>query len=706
LFRSSFRKRRWVIAGVMILAFVLRLWTALHLPEDFDEPIYLQSGFDYAQLLHDGNLLGVIDYPENPEHPPLVRLLYAVGILAQGSGVQWENGLFTSRIISVIFGTLATGLVALVDPLAGLMLAVQTLVVKYTSQAYLEALPMFASIGAVLSIRRSSQSRDKWFWWSALALGLTAAGKYSYFPVLLVVLYILFFEKHYTIGNLIVLLVTSGLTFFAFNPALWNHPLQRFLDSILFHPQYAQSAHVQESGYPWYQPFVWISRSWGFDWHPNVIFYFGFDGLIALFTLGGLALSWKQNRWLIVWAVSGLTFLLLWPTKWPQYTLVLIPAMCLLAAPALRFAYNKIREQEAYWDWFSTMFPRPSRKYMIIGGLVIIGLLFIGGLNALLIGLGKVGWSSITTNNSELPSNIVYDLAQLPDGGIVIATEVGVAFWHPATHAELLDQWTVYTPLNSPLPAARVLSLVVDEEGVVWMGTSDGLARFEAGTWQVFQAAELGLENDQINALAIGNDGRVWVATMGGVAVQSRRGWTDYTRGNSGLISESVFALAVQPQPTGDVLWFGTLAGVSKMDTFTGEWQGYTAKDLNLGWGGVDDLLVDSERRVWVATLGGGISRWDGSQWTTFTTTNSELPFNNVAEISESAPGEYWISVSRPNETGGLLVRVVGDDWHIFRPILTGYGGSEVMAVLIEARTGRIWLATRTMGIYTYSNQR
>ena len=114
------------------------------------------------------------------------------------------------------------------------------------------------------------------------------------------------------------------------------------------------------SGYPWYQPFLWISRSWGYDWHPDVIFYFGFDGLIAIFAAVGLVLAWKKNRWLFVWAISGLVFLLLWPTKWPQYTLVLLPAMCLLAAPTLRIIYQKLREQETYWEWFSTMFPGPA----------------------------------------------------------------------------------------------------------------------------------------------------------------------------------------------------------------------------------------------------------------------------------------------------------------------------------------------------------
>ena len=196
----------------------------------------------------------------------------------------------------------------MVDPLAGFLLASQTLVVKYSSQAYLEALPLLASVGAVLALRQSKRSRDKWFWLSAFALGATAAGKYSYFPIIVVLLYIFLWEKRYSLVSGLLYIALAGLSFLALDPALWGNPIQRLVDSLLFHTQYAQSAHVMEVGYPWYQPFLWISRSWGYVWHPDVIFYFGFDGLIAIFAAVGLVLAWKKNRWLFVWAVIRVDF--------------------------------------------------------------------------------------------------------------------------------------------------------------------------------------------------------------------------------------------------------------------------------------------------------------------------------------------------------------------------------------------------------------
>ncbi len=699
-------KRRWLVLGVFALALLLRLWSAWHLPQDYDEPIYLETAYDYAQMLHQGDLQDVIDYPENSEHPPLVKLLYAAGILVQGPGTQWEQALSSSRVISAVLGAVAAGLVALVDPLAGLFVALQTLLVKYSSQAYLEALPLMASIGAVLSLRYSKARCDRWFWISSVALGATAAGKYSYFPIIVVLVYIFIWEKRYSLLSGTLYLVMAGFTFLALDPALWSNPIPRLIDSLRFHALYSQSAHVVETAYPWYQPLLWISRSWGYDWHPDVIFYFGIDGLIAIFAIIGLVLAWKQQRWLFVWAISGLLFLLLWPTKWPQYTLVLLPALCLLAAPALRLIYQKLREQETYWEWFSNMFPRPSRKFLIAMGIVVVVMFLIGGLNALVLGIGRAGWSEITTTRTGLPSDMVYDLAPLPDGGMAIATERGLALWHPASGDQLLDQWTIFDPTNSPLPAWRILALGYDgDNGVLWVGTASGLARYEAGNWQIIRAEDLGLESDQINALALGSDHRLWVGTMAGAAVQSGDDWIAYTLGNSELPGESIFAMAVQPGESGDVLWFGTLDGVSALDTGSGAWQRFTARNLNLGWGGVADLLADSQGRVWVATLGGGISRWEGDHWTVLTTTNSELPYNSISEIAETASGEIWLAGSKPGESGGVLARVIADDWQLYRPFLSGFTGGEVMAVAQDAE-GKMWFGTRTIGINIYDYQR
>ncbi len=693
--------RRRTIAGVVLLAVCLRLWAAWQLPVDADEPVYLKAAFDYAQRIKAHDWQGLIDYPENNEHPPLNKLLYGLTVLALGKQAAWENALFLSRLVSVLFGSLAVLIVALVDPLAGGLLAVQTLVVKYTSQAYLEALPLFAALGAFFALYRSKALWDRWFWLSAFALGLTAAGKYSYFPILIVILYLYLWEKKFPLRSLLPYLLISAFTFWAFDPALWHDPGGRLLSSLLFHMQYSQGSHVAAVNYPWYQPFIWVSRSMASEWHPDVYFYYGFDGLIFLFALAGLRREGRQRRWIVIWIISGMLFLLLWPTKWPQYALVVLPAVCLAAAPTLRATLGWIQEQNEYWDWFRTMFPHPTRSFWI--GLVgFVSLILIASItNVVLVGVNHIGWSHMTAATSELPSNLVYKVGPGPQGQMILATDRGLALWSPSPQGEILDHWEIYNRANSSLPDDRVLSFASQANNAIWIGTQDGLARFDGIAWQIFHASDLGLAGEQINAVAMGGAGKVWIGTNAGLAVYDGEKWASYTSQNSGLAEDFVLSIAIEPRVGGDWVWTGTLNGISRLDAASGKWQYFPSKAFDLGAGGISDLMVNSSGKLWASSLGGGISVWDGSEWTHYRISNSGLPYNTVQTVYEFPAGDFWIASSIPNSSGGLVSRFDGEKWKNFEADITGYSGAETVSIAQDA-SGRIWFATLTAGVDIY----
>lgn len=694
------KRKPLAIIGVVLLAFILRSWAAWQLPVDFDEPVYLEGAYDYAELLRIGDWQGVIDYSQVSEHPPLTRLLYALPILLSDEALSWESALFASRMVSAIFGTLGVAVVALIDPLAGLLLAVQTLAVKYTSQAYLEAVALFMALVALFSMLRSGKLGDGWFWLSGAALGLTAAAKYSYFPILFVILYLAVWVKRYRSPLLVAYLGVAVISFLVFDPYLWNQTIQRLFDSLLYHQLYALGEHVQAVGYAWYQPFIWVSRSHGYIWHPEVYFYMGIDGLIFLVSLYGAYLEWAKRRWVAVWLAVGMLFLLLWPTKWPQYTLVVLPAFCLAASRAVQDIYHRLREQETYWEWFSNMFPRPSRRFITVTLILIVVFLVIIAINTAVLTYGRLSWSTMRAENSGLPNNAVNDLLLLPDGRMLVATDSGVAFWKAAGEDELQDEWQILNQENSGLPTRRALALAQTEDGALWFGTATGLARFDGQHWQVFRAGDLGLESEQINDL-MAVEGELWAATQAGVAVYDGVGWKSFTAENSGLKDEAVFAIAWQPTAQGGLVWFGTSSSVVAYNRQDDSWSPAVGVQVGLGWGGVADLLIDSSGRLWVATLGGGINVWDGQRWDYLRTSNTGLPYNTVMDIEEYGPGVFWIATSIPNTTGGVVSRLEGEEWKTYKPIFSGYTGAETLAIA-QDDLGRMWFATRTRGIYLF----
>lgn len=696
--------RRLFIAAVMVAA-LLRVWAALLLPTDFDEPVYLNAAFDYARLLRAGDLTGVVDYAGNPEHPPLVKLLYAGAVLALGPQATMERALFAARALSGLFGVLATVAVGLAGgPLAAVFLATHTLAVKYTSQAYLEALPLLSSTVAVLAFVRAPRRAeagplrlDKWVVLSAVALGVTAAAKFSYLPVGVVILYLALGERRLHWRGLALYLLLAGAVFVALDPALWRAPGERLADMLFFHLRYAQGADVQQASYPWFQPFIWVATSAATNWHPDVFFYYGFDGLYFLLAVAGLPREWRDRRWLVVWLLAGLLFLLVWPTKWPQYALVVAAPISLIGAVSLQRAVRWLREQESYYGWLPQMLPQFSPLVAVVTGLFVLFMVVIYGYGVLSVAVGSIGWSHLTTQNSLMPSNTVYAILPLADGRVVLGTDAGVAIWDPPSSSDQPHAPRVFTTANSGLPSDRVLAAADGPDGRVWFGTLLGVAVYDGAAWQTYRAADLGVADAQTQALVFDGAGRLYAGTQSGVVVLEAGRWSPLP---AGLVDPHVFSAAVVAGPAGERVWFGTLRGVSAYDPAAQTWHTPLPSATGL-LGGVSDLLADDQGRLWAASLGGGVSVWDGAAWTNYQPANAGLPTSAVTVVQVVRPGEVWVGTAAPTNVGGTVTTFDGAVWRPFLTSNSGYSGAEPLALALDAR-GRVWVGTRTAGVDIY----
>ena len=163
---------------VTLLALGVRLYAATRLDVDYDEPVYLRAAVSYADSMRAGDFKMLAWSEDTYEHPALYKILYGVVLLTQQplgrlpekdlprlapiattAAGRWNIAL---RQLSVFLGTLAVLALALLNPLAGFFLAASTLSVKYTSEVYLEALPLLSSLLCALAYRRwfDSVSRE------------------------------------------------------------------------------------------------------------------------------------------------------------------------------------------------------------------------------------------------------------------------------------------------------------------------------------------------------------------------------------------------------------------------------------------------------------------------------------------------------------------------------------------------------------------
>ncbi len=349
--------RLLAVLAVIALAWSLRTNTAAKLPVDYDEDDYLRAAQEYAAVFRSGDLRGLMEFNYRPEHPPLAKIIYGISLLNvpvttllpdRGTSASPDQFLplpqkKAARAVAAAFGALEVVLLALLNPLAGFLLAINALTGKYTSQIMLESLPAFTSLASVLAYTRYKRQAQKgWLATSAIFLGLTATSKYLYAVVGVAILADWLFATPKTLPDLKrflrLALLWGGLAllvFLAANPYLWPNPLGRLADSLFYHAKYSTTAvEVEQNNFPFYQPFVWIFLFSVGQWHPDV-FSFVLDPLIALFACLGLTRMWKRDPVYIFWLVIGMAFLLVWPTKWPQYMVVLTAPLSLSAAEAI-----------------------------------------------------------------------------------------------------------------------------------------------------------------------------------------------------------------------------------------------------------------------------------------------------------------------------------------------------------------------------------
>jgi hypothetical protein len=386
LFKDIFQlggimKSKWIyITAVVLGALFLRWYASLLLPIDYDEPVYYTAARYYADAIRTGQPEKIPGIPFNYEHPGLVKLVYGsvLSLLPSHGPVTddvWKDfkfqipiseardplKVFLLRQVSVFFGTVQVLLLAAVAPIAGLLLAIDSMAIKYTSVIYLEALPACLSMASVILFVKASEwlrnSKDitlkknkkmgLMLILSAVFLGAAAASKYQYGIVGLAILifYLCWifphhhrdFKRH---GLIMGFFIISLLAFWVADPYLYPNPISRLIHSLRFSVIYSNSEAVEAAGYPFYQPLIWILNPvLAFVDLPNQPmpsrgneFLFQWDTIIFILAVIGMPRMFKKQPVFFTWLITGLLFLLVWKTKWPQYTLLIVGPLCLAAS--------------------------------------------------------------------------------------------------------------------------------------------------------------------------------------------------------------------------------------------------------------------------------------------------------------------------------------------------------------------------------------
>jgi signal transduction histidine kinase/CheY-like chemotaxis protein/ligand-binding sensor domain-containing protein len=272
-----------------------------------------------------------------------------------------------------------------------------------------------------------------------------------------------------------------------------------------------------------------------------------------------------------------------------------------------------------------------------------------------------------------------------------------------------------------------ILSMVQDRRGYLWVGSLNGLFRYDGDRFQRFGVAD-GLPDVAINSLAVTPQGDLWAGTAQGLAVFRAGRFQSVDFGESaGLI----YPLSLAVEPRAGALWIATTRGLAKLDPLDMRQtrlrahfvKGLPRKNLNcVGFGtdgsawfaGSGELYNWNGTRLWIPGAGDGLPKDDwqailadakGNLWVRspshlvvlksdarkFVSADAGLPAAEFGALGLDDKGQIAV----PTILG--LARRAGAAWSLIGE-RNGLPMNSVSSILFD-REGSPWVGTNGAGV-------
>lgn len=243
-------------------------------------------------------------------------------------------------------------------------------------------------------------------------------------------------------------------------------------------------------------------------------------------------------------------------------------------------------------------------------------------------------------NRTGLLANGVFHLS-LYEGRLVAGTYGGGL-------SILNDDGETWKTYNIPdgLGDGFIYDMLEMDNGDVWIATWSGVNRVRGGdlddrdSWDLFTVANTngGLPNDWVYALQPGQHGDIWLATEGGLSHFEDGQWTNWGHADG---------LGAPYDLVRDEIEFkNDPAQHSEHHARQKEEMNLQGVDIAYNPNYIVALLADRrDGTVWAGTWGGGLSHYDGTNWTVYTTADG-LPGNHVFMLHQDPEGDIWIGTN------------------------------------------------------------
>ena len=252
----------------------------------------------------------------------------------------------------------------------------------------------------------------------------------------------------------------------------------------------------------------------------------------------------------------------------------------------------------------------------------------------------------------------------------------------------------------------RVSSIVKEKNGFVWIGTENGLCRYDGNKIRIYNKQNSALSSNTVSDLLIDHNGKIWIATLGG-------GLNLYNPSNDKFVTYKNSSNATNSIPSNELnslfedskgtIWLGTKNGISffneKKQTFK-TYKFQSGNDHSLSHNDVRSIYEDGNKKLWVGTFGGGLNKFDPKTGR----------FDRIKSSSTISP-DYIHSIYGINKNE-ILIGTSGKglltlDVNNLSFQKKAYGIDKTIHIvrrIIRDREGAIWIGTDGVGLFKIKN--
>ncbi len=250
--------------------------------------------------------------------------------------------------------------------------------------------------------------------------------------------------------------------------------------------------------------------------------------------------------------------------------------------------------------------------------------------------------------------------------------------------------WVDYSTFNSNLLTNNLNAIVIDQANILWIGSNDmGLFSFDRNEFKSYPQLSSFISSNKVVSLNVDDNNRLFIGTDEGLVIKDGTNWEFYNKDNSGLPNNKVNKIDFDADGN---IWIATLRGLAKFNNM--EWTVYNQENSSIASHVLTALSIDKSSNIfWLGTSDSGLIKFDGSEFSNYTTANSGILTNYISSIkNEQGGGIIWMTNLPSNNLAGGISAVEGTSW------LTGYGNLQtdlLTSIYIDSNDNK-WIASNS----------